>query len=240
MAGGAKLFCKVRQAYYLNHKILFVLHESFLINNSPNLDSLRHDVVCLGNSITFHPPLSSVNWYSSQGMAALDPSKDYCHLLERKLKNNNSQSTVTPVNISAWERNYSINLDSLLRDYCEGKDIIVIRIGENVQDKKHFSDALSNLILYCKRYTDNILLTGRFWPDADVEKAIVENSLKYELKYVPQDWNFELYGDNCLPKEGDTLFNEQGIPYPIRGEFILTHPNDNGMRMIADAIYNAL
>ena len=31
--------------------------------------------------------------------------------------------------------------------------------------------------------------------------------------------------------------NIKGNPYPIKTEFIITHPNDKGMKMIADEIY---
>ena len=37
---------------------------------------------------------------------------------------------------------------------------------------------------------------------------------------------------------GDTIYNINNQPYTIKTDFIITHPNDEGMRMIADAIFN--
>lgn len=36
---------------------------------------------------------------------------------------------------------------------------------------------------------------------------------------------------------GDTIYNIKGKPYPIKTDFIITHPNDKGMKMVADEIY---
>ena len=229
------------------------LKESTIINNSIitellvqqqtcQLDSLPHNVLCIGNSITLHQPLDKVNWYSSQGMAASKPEFDYCHILEKMMKQHNPETKVTPVNLASWERDFSINIDSLLKDKCIGKDIIVIRIGENVQtsDIPHFADALSKLIDYCSHYTKNIILTGEYWPVPQKEHAIVKNAYYHKLKYVPIYWIWNLFQEECSPNEGDTLYNTKGQPYKIEGSFIITHPNDKGMELIARSIYNAL
>lgn len=110
-----------------------IMSEMMVEQRTCHLDSLPHNVLCIGNSITLHQPLDKVNWHSSQGMAASKPEFDYCHMLEKMMRQRNPNTTVTPVNLASWERDFSINIDSLLKDKCKGKDIIVIRIGENVQ-----------------------------------------------------------------------------------------------------------
>lgn len=219
-----------------------ILSEMLVKQQTCQLDSRPHRVLCIGNSITLHLPSDAVNWYSSQGMAASKPEQDYCHVLERLMRQHNRKTTVTPVNIANWERDPSLSLDSLLRDKCEGKDIIVIRIGENVQPAgvADFEKNLSALIDYCTRFTRKIVLTGEYWPHAKKELAIVRNAHKYGLKYVPIDWIWNLYREECSPKEGDTLYDVDGKPYAIKGQFILTHPNDTGMELIAKSIYSAL
>lgn len=219
-----------------------ILAEMLVKQQVSSLDSLPHHVLCIGNSITLHLPLDDVNWYSSQGMAASKPEYDYCHMLEKMMRQHNPETTVTPVNLASWERDFSINIDSLLKAKCKEKDIIVIRIGENIQksDIPQFANALSKLIGYCLQYTDNILLTGLYWPAPDKEHAIVRNAHHYHLKYVPIDWIWNLYREECSPKEGDTLYYTDGKPYQIKGNFIITHPNDKGMELIARTIYNAL
>ena len=158
------------------------------------------------------------------------------------MRQHNRKTTVTPVNIADWERNPSLSLDSLLRDKCQGKDIIVIRIGENVQPDgvANFEKNLAALIDYCKGFTGKIVLTGEYWPHVQKELAIVRNAHKYGLRYVPIDWIWNLYRVECSPKEGDTLYDVNGKPYTIKGQFILTHPNDKGMELIAKSIYSIL
>ncbi len=60
-----------------------------------------------------------------------------------------------------------------------------------------------------------------------------------DLTYIPLYWIMELYPDT-YPHVGDTLYNTKGEPYTINKSFICTHPNDIGMRMIADTLFNHL
>ncbi len=191
------------------------------------LDRNEHHVLCIGNSITIHPPCKAVQWSFNHGMAASCPENDYCHVLEQRLRQLNISSTVTPINIAVWEENFSLDLDELLHSICRGKDIIIIRIGENVKDVQNFECALSHLITYVRQYTGTIILTGQFWPNELKEKAVVVNAQKYNLPYVPLDWIWELYRDECTPSNGES-------------PFVCEHPNDYGMKLIADAIYNVL
>lgn len=39
---------------------------------------------------------------------------------------------------------------------------------------------------------------------------------------------------------GDTIYNIEGKPYIIKTDFIVTHPNDEGMRIIANEIFKNL
>lgn len=235
------------------YKKMLYFRESTKINNSIiaemmvqqrtcHLDSLPHNVLCIGNSITLHQPLGDINWYSCHGMAASKPEFDYCHILEKMMRQHNPKTTVTPVNLASWENDFSISIDSLLKDKCKGKDIIIIRIGENVQsnDVPKYADALSKLIEYCQQYTQHIVITGQYWPEHRKELAVVQNAQHYHLTYVPISWIWNLYQKECSPKEGDILYNMEGQPYKIVGNFITTHPNDNGMELIAKSIYNSL
>lgn len=205
-------------------------------------DHDEHHVLCLGNSITRHTPYDAVNWYSDHGMAASKPENDYCHVLQSLMRKDNENTTVTPCAIPNWERDFSLNLDVLVGPYIKGKDIVVIRLGENVPAEKEplFDEALSTLIEYCKQYTDRIVITGQYWPSARKEKAVKQNAEKYGLPYVRLDWIWTEHQEDCCPKEGDIIYDTQGKPYPIVGEFIITHPNDKGMEYIAKAIYEKI
>lgn len=223
-----------------NKLSIVTLHENMVSQQKCSLDSAQYNVLCIGNSITLHHPYEKINWHSCQGMTASSPENDYCHRLERKLQKLNKNSTVEGINISKWEGNLSINKDSLLKDVCLGKNMIIIRLGENVRDMGNFKEALSELIVYCKQYTDKIIITGQYWTNEKKESIIVSNARIHNIKYVPLDWIYELYREECSPKEGDIIKDISGNDYKIEGDFLLTHPNDLGMEMIANTIYNAL
>lgn len=199
-------------------------------------DTLK--VVCLGNSITKHPYKPDVEWYADWGMAASKAEYDYCHVLEKKLRVFNNKSSVIPYNVWTFEHNPACNLDSLLFDICKDADIIVIRLGENVRDVKLFEDNIQRLIDKCKSYTQDIIITGNFWMNAPRERVLLNAAYNNDLIFVPLGWIVEL--QDVYPDKGDTIYNINEEAYVLNEEFILTHPNDRGMKMIANAIFNAI
>ena len=56
--------------------------------------------------------------------------------------------------------------------------------------------------------------------------------------FIPIDWIDRLY--DSRPKVGDTLHDVEGKPYTVTKEFIIAHPDDRGMRKIAEAIFDTL
>jgi alpha-galactosidase len=195
-------------------------------------------VVCLGNSITKHGYLPDVEWYSDWGMAASKEENDYCHILQNKLKQYNNESSVMPFNIAHFERNPECDIDSLFGNICENADIVVIRLGENVQDVESFKKNVQRLIDKCKSYTPCILISGNFWENEDVEKVLINAAYDNRLRFIPLSW----IGKMCdaYPQKGDTIYNIEGKQYVITKDFILTHPNDDGMKSIANSIFNAI
>lgn len=195
-------------------------------------------VVCLGNSITRHGYLPAVEWYSDWGMAASREENDYCHLLQGRLRQYNGESSVTPLNIACFERNPACDIDSLLGDVCRGADIIVIRLGENVQDDQSFGDNIQRLIDRCKACTPHVLVSGCFWLNGRVEKVLVNAALDNKLKFIPLYWIGRMR--DAYPRRGDAIYDTAGERYVVTKEFILTHPNDEGMASIANALFDAI
>ena len=209
---------------------------SFSDNQTPQHLPLR--VLCLGNSITRHEYKADIEWFSEWGMAASKEEYDYCHQLEKMLSQNRPGTVVTPLNIAYWERNLNCSIDSLIGTYATDKDVIVIRLGENVQDKEAFKTGILRLVEYCKQKARKVVITGCFWKDDEKERAIINAARMYGITFIPIDWIDRLY--DSRPKVGDTLYNLQGDPYIVTKDFIIAHPNDEGMRKIAEMIYGAL
>ena len=195
-------------------------------------------VVCLGNSITRHGYLPDVEWYSDWGMAASKPENDYCHVLERELQTFNKHTRVHPQNIYPFERNPYCDIDSLIGKTCAEADIIILRICENVSDIDAFEQNISRLIEYCTNITPHVIVSGAFWPHEKKERILVSAAERHALEFVPLSWI--TYQSDVYPKKGDILYDIDGKQYPITKEFIITHPNDKGMRSIATALLRAI
>ena len=143
-------------------------------------------------------------------------------------------------NIAEYENDFSIDLDSLIGGLCKGKDLIVLKIGENVKDEDGYYAAFKHLTEYCLRFTDNVMVAGAYWKAPKKEKVMIRVAREKNLKYVPLFWIYELYEEEVKANVGDTIYNIKGKPYPIKTDFIITHPNDKGMKMIADEIYKKI
>lgn len=195
-------------------------------------------VVCLGNSITRHGYLPDVEWYSDWGMAASKPENDYCHVLERELQAYNKQTRVHPQNIYPFERNPYCDIDSLIGKTCAEADIIILRICENVSDIDAFEKNFPRLVEYCLGITPHVIVSGAFWPHEKKERILVSAAERHDLEFVPLSWI--TYQSDVYPQKGDILYDIDGKQYPITKEFIITHPNDKGMRSIATALLRAI
>lgn len=195
-------------------------------------------VLCLGNSITHHDYAASIEWYGNWGMAASKEENDYCHQLQSMLLEHHAGTVVTPLNIAYWERNLDCDIDSLIGSYAKNKDIIVIRLGENVQDKTAFKDGILRLVRYCKEKAPRVVITGCYWEDTDKEAAIKAAAEAEGIAYIPLSYIDKEEGSR--PKIGDTLYSINGNAYKVTKEFILSHPSDKGMLKIAQAIYRVI
>ena len=125
-------------------------------NDNDKDDGSGLSVLCLGNSITKHAYKEDIEWYSDWGMSSSKEEYDYCHQLEKLMGRKYPGTVVTPMNIADWERDLDMDLDQLLDKACEGKDIIVIRLGENVQDKEAFQYGIQKLVSYCKTKANQV------------------------------------------------------------------------------------
>lgn len=239
---GFKFYSKVKTKMDSDKLMIASLYEAYNIRQTARIDSAKHHVLFLGNSITHHAPASTIPgadpfWEGDWGMCASRKDSDYVRRIEALLHLLNPNTTVEEKNIAEYENDFSIDLDSLIGGLCKGKDLIVLKIGENVKDEEGYYAAFKHLTEYCLKFTDNVMVAGAYWKAPKKEEAMVRVAREKNLKYVPLFWIYELYEDEVKAHVGDTIYNIKGKPYPIKTDFIITHPNDKGMKMIADEIY---
>lgn len=240
-----KMYNKVREKAARDNIMFATMYEAYNIGDTARIDTAVYHVLFLGNSITHHAPLSTIPgadplWEGDWGMCASRKDSDYVRRIEAQLHKYNPQTTVEEKNIASYERDFTCNLDSLIGPLCKNKDLIVLKIGENVKDEAGYYDAFNHLVSYCMLYTHNIIIAGSYWKSPQKEEAMVRVAREKNLPYVPLFWIFELYRDKVMFHVGDTIYNVKGEPYPIKTDFIITHPNDEGMKMIADEIFKKI
>lgn len=183
-------------------------------------------VLILGNSITYAPTDPNLGWNCACGMAASKPDSDYVHLLTRNFKAINEKNTVTAKNIAAFERGYlTYDFDAELKALRDAKpDLVIIRIGENVQqdnfDAAAFEKRYTDLIAYLKTDNDKltILAVGSFWGNDAVDGIMKKHSDFITLKPLGLDMSNYAWG----------LFPDHGVQ---------SHPGDKGMRNIGNTIW---
>ena len=216
------------------------LYEAMCVSQTPSVDTLTHHVLCLGNSITCMGRNDEVGWKGHWGMAASKKENDYVHLLEKKLQSYNPRSSVSFKNILEWELNPLLDVDSLFAELVKDKDIIIFRFGDNVKDEKAFSEGLQNLIDYCRQFTPNIIITGCFWKRIHTESVLISAARTNHLKYVPLFWIGETYGDSTYCQGDEIFYDVDENPYKGNHPAFKLHPNDKGMEMIAETIFNSV
>lgn len=211
-------------------------------------------VLFLGNSITLVGPSSSVGWYGNWGMAASREQYDYVHRVMARLRGNNASVTysISGINhptLGIWETSPDFTHPSVSPLYALTQythvldaqtDLVIIRLGENVQDKTNFENALIVLIRdVIQQVAPNakIIMTGLFWSDAQKEAAIVNAASSTGVTYVEID---QYDRDEYKERVGGIVYDVSGNPYAITNAAVAAHPSDLGMEMIAKEILDAI
>jgi len=210
--------------YLANRKLFF-------LNNYDN-------ILVLGNSITIHPLWSY--WWGEWGMAASVRENDFVHKLQSKIRLVNPDCEITPVNISAWETDHvtydKSNFDSY---FTTPPNLVIIRLGENVSDETDFDTSIQGLIDYVKSKAPvaKIVMTGTFFADASLNVLLSAAAAANGLKYTELN---SLNTAENISYIGAIVYDEDGNPHAVDNTGVAKHPNDTGMSLIADKIYDTI
>lgn len=219
------------------NRIIFLFFLVFICSckdSKPTLLSFKN-ILVFGNSITIHPPNSSVNWYGNYGMAASQKENDYIHILAAKLNTN-----VIPVNISAWEGTHStFDLGNYDKYFDKNPDLIIIRLGENVSNPFGFDKSLQRLIEYIKLKApkSKILITGTFWTNKVINDILKNSAVENEIPFVPLS---HLDLKQNLSEIGALTTAEDGSKIKITNQGVANHPGDLGMKNIATELLKTI
>lgn len=205
----------------------------------------------LGNSITVHDTCDY--WWGTWGMAASKRENDFIHQLESKLKKSDRNYICYGINIANWETELNLNvldLNSLnyvgfgFSQKIDAKDfkIIVIRLGENIKngiEPEVCEKAFTELIEGIKSVNPSakLFITGVFWPTYFKEEIIKKIAKSENIPYINID---KFYSPENIQAIGNSVYGNDGSIHYIEHDGVASHPNDAGMKAIAEEIYNTI
>ncbi|GAB3984446.1 SGNH/GDSL hydrolase family protein [Spirosoma terrae] len=201
---------------------------------SANYSFFFQRILIIGNSIMSHIPSPGIGWYNNNGMAASAPEKDFVHLLTGYLQTLYPQATVQLQAGGNFERkfgapDYSIDeFNATLQTFKP--DLIVVRLGENVDEGDVFSRNLElqfrNLLDRLATYSGQpakIICTTSVWNRPQTDKIIRKVTLEKGHTLVDLS--------DMVPQSRFFAYNDYSDPG------VASHPNDVGMQRIADMIW---
>ena len=189
------------------------------------------NVLFIGNSITRHEPKSEIGWENDWGMAASKKENDYVHVTVKLLEEKFGKVNYCIANCGEWELHYY--QDERIAEWKEARDfkadIVIIRIGENIwQARENFEKYpiephYAKMVEYfCSNPSANVILTDLFWKNEQIDQVIHN---------VAKEKGYKLVELGDLGERGENMAIGQ---FWHKG--VAIHPNDNGMRKIAERI----
>ena len=201
-------------------------------------------ILFLGNSITLHAPEADLNpvWTGNWGMAASVQAKDYVHLLASAINahtggnlsivptapDGTNLASANVVNIAdIFERGYATYGNSQLQPQIAAKpDIVVLQFGENMNmgtfNATTFKSSLETLVTGLKNGSNpNIFVTSFILGSNPTVDAIKQ-------QVCAEDPAHRVFVDLSSVYQNSANLGNYG------------HPNDQGMAIIANTIYNAM
>ena len=194
----------------------------------------RPRILFVGNSITLHAAKAELGWYGEWGMAASCREKDYVHQTMHRVHEISPDASYMIVQAAQWEREYRNHpreFDFLRDAAAYDADIIVFRLGENVQPKElkdhDLTEGFSRLFDYLDPNRDKkLIVTNEFWANAKKDGCIEEACSRRGV---------EMLDIGHLGTQDDMmaigLFEHRGVAI---------HPGDKGMLCIAEIIFGAM
>lgn len=191
-------------------------------------------IAIIGNSIMLHHAKEDIGWFKNCGMAASDSDHDFVHVLLNKIKEKEPKTNMLLKSGSFWEQDFTNDqklneLVNLIKNYKP--NMIIVRLGENfnhqyIVNGENPGIAFNKLFKECKQITNKVYATSLFWAYPELDICITSAAKKNNVPLV--------------------VLNDLGInnSYMAIGEYehqgVALHPNDNGMKIIAERIYNLI
>ncbi len=189
-------------------------------------------VLFVGNSITIHEPAPEIGWYGNWGMAASSIDKDYMHLVMEGIRAKNPRVRFMFRNIAEYEHHFwEFNIETLSELKEFNADVIIMRIGENVDDKEAGERGFDKYYKELTGFLNSegkaiVVCTNCFWKNENKDLQIKKVAM--EQAYIHVDIS-EIHMDEKNMAKSEYENKEVGW-----------HPSNKGMKEIAERILEGL
>lgn len=181
-------------------------------------------IMFAGNSVTKHAPKPEIGWERDCGMAASCLENDYVHLTVEKIREYDKNVAFAIAQVADYERGY---MNGALESYsCAAgfrPDILVMFFGANVP--KEYNEDTEG---FAKAYEDFRNLVS------------IENTKVYTIEGFYNKPFLDAGKRKVCEKYGDTFIELGETRTRPETHGMFNHPNDLGMREIAEKLFEAI
>lgn len=208
---------------------------------NPRWSENSYDYLAIGNSITLHG--KNDYWFNECGMAASNLKNDYVHQLVQMLESRNLNVNEYAYNFFIWEAQSHDRAETLiLLDKLLSKELnlVTVQLSENVSDTSTFKTDFEELIKYIQNKAPyaKVIVIDDFWDKGVKSIAKKEVCDKNGIKFIKLD---EIKGKKEYQAGlGTIVYDDKYNPHKIVHEGVAIHPNDVGMKYIAEEIIEVI
>ncbi|SDB11961.1 GDSL-like Lipase/Acylhydrolase family protein [Pseudobutyrivibrio sp. YE44] len=204
------------------------------------IDDGVYNILAIGNSITLHPVCGY--WWGSWGMAASSMDKDYVHQVQVGLAQKYQNTSLDIISVQSWETSSARNrqLSKFDSKLANQYDLVIIQLGENVNNMTTFKKDFNKLVSYVKTAQPNarVVVVGDYWYRSGRDAAKKDVAAKQGCGYADIS---AIRGKAAYrAASGSKVLGDDGKYHTVKNQAVLKHPNDAGMKYIADRILEVL
>lgn len=201
------------------------------------LKKLQISCLVIGNSITIER--------DGIGMAASDEFHDYYYLIKSRLEEYFTNVNMNRISAIDWEENRKISSRTdwiqanLTEDLISNKDLVIFQIGDNTVPTETFEESVTELVNHVKQYSPNakMVLVGMWFINEERLAMMPQIAEKLGMDFVNITDLVVDENKSHIGAEVTGIDGQKDIISTIEEAF---HPNDDGMKKIADRICDVL
>lgn len=216
-----------------------IVHGQLDVHNNSSDDGIN--ALVIGNSLTLHPNNNQF-WWGEWGMSATTAEKDYVHVLTNKISKKTNINT-SIANFGDWELakgDKSVTYPLIDHYLKPDLDMVVIQLGENSGYSSSFASDFTKLMqhIYSEAPNAQIYLLSNYNDAKKADQAKKNIVKKYSRCHYINLEAIHRTKAYCSHMN-DLVYGEDGMQHKVNNAAVASHPNDQGMKMIADAIYES-